>query len=151
MSHSCCTRLSAACRSRRGYLRAEIEQYQRSIVTFRWSVYCLAPSPARWRSSCSRGAASRWRRCSACWRWRCSPADSILTGWLIPATAFSARTRDRMLEIMRDSRLGTHGGLALIFVLVAKVLVVGELLLRDIHPIAALAAACAVGRGWRCC
>ena len=27
---------------------------------------------------------------------------------------FSARTRDRMLEIMRDSRLGTHGGLALI-------------------------------------
>lgn len=23
---------------------------------------------------------------------------------------FSARTRDRMLEIMRDSRLGTHGG-----------------------------------------
>ncbi len=60
---------------------------------------------------------------------------------------FSARTRDRMLEIMRDSRLGTHGGLALIFVLVAKVLVVGELLLRDTHPIAALAAACAVGRG----
>ncbi len=47
---------------------------------------------------------------------------------------FSARTRDRMLEIMRDSRLGTHGGLALIFVLVAKVLVVGELLLRDIQP-----------------
>lgn len=28
---------------------------------------------------------------------------------------FSARSRDRMLEIMRDSRLGTHGGLALIF------------------------------------
>ncbi len=25
----------------------EIEQYQRSIVTFRWSVYCSAPSPAR--------------------------------------------------------------------------------------------------------
>ena len=45
---------------------------------------------------------------------------------------FSARTRDRMLEIMRDSRLGTHGGLALIFVLVAKVLVVGELLLRPL-------------------
>jgi adenosylcobinamide-GDP ribazoletransferase len=32
-------------------------------------------------------------------------------------------------------------------VLVAKVLVVGELLLRDVNPIAALAAACAVGRG----
>lgn len=28
---------------------------------------------------------------------------------------FSARRRERMLEIMRDSRLGTHGGLALIF------------------------------------
>lgn len=27
---------------------------------------------------------------------------------------FSARRRERMLEIMRDSRLGTHGGLALI-------------------------------------
>ncbi|MBR7426400.1 adenosylcobinamide-GDP ribazoletransferase, partial [Klebsiella quasipneumoniae] len=31
----------------------------------------------------------------------------------------SARTRDRMLEMMRDSRLGNHGVLALIFVLVA--------------------------------
>ncbi|SVM35200.1 cobalamin synthase [Klebsiella pneumoniae] len=49
---------------------------------------------------------------------------------------FSARRRERMLEIMRDSRLGTHGGLALIFVLMAKVLVVS-----------ALAAACAIGRG----
>lgn len=43
---------------------------------------------------------------------------------------FSARRRERMLEIMRDSRLGTHGGLALIFVLLAKVLVVSELALR---------------------
>jgi adenosylcobinamide-GDP ribazoletransferase len=40
---------------------------------------------------------------------------------------FSARTRERMLEIMRDSRLGTHGGLALVFVLVAKILVISEL------------------------
>ena len=43
---------------------------------------------------------------------------------------FSARRRERMLEIMRDSRLGTHGGLALIFVLLAKVLVVSELALN---------------------
>ena len=64
---------------------------------------------------------------------------------------FSARTRDRMLEIMRDSRLGTHGGLALIFVLVAKVLVVGELLLRDIHPIAARRRPAPSVAGWRCC
>nr|WP_318381143.1 adenosylcobinamide-GDP ribazoletransferase [uncultured Enterobacter sp.] len=60
---------------------------------------------------------------------------------------FSARTRERMLEIMRDSRLGTHGGLALVFVLLAKVLVLSELGLRDMPMIAALASACAAGRG----
>ena len=60
---------------------------------------------------------------------------------------FSARRRERMLEIMRDSRLGTHGGLALIFVLMAKVLVVSEVALRGTSALAALAAACAVGRG----
>ena len=53
---------------------------------------------------------------------------------------FSARSRERMLEIMRDSRLGTHGGLALIFVLLAKVLVVSELALRGTPVLAALAA-----------
>ncbi|EHM45310.1 adenosylcobinamide-GDP ribazoletransferase [Yokenella regensburgei] len=60
---------------------------------------------------------------------------------------FSARPRERMLEIMRDSRLGTHGGLALVFVLLAKVLVVSELALRGENMLAALAAACACGRG----
>jgi adenosylcobinamide-GDP ribazoletransferase len=60
---------------------------------------------------------------------------------------FSARRRERMLEIMRDSRLGTHGGLALIFVLVAKILVISELALRGMSMLAALAAACAVARG----
>nr|WP_310887845.1 adenosylcobinamide-GDP ribazoletransferase [Salmonella enterica] len=60
---------------------------------------------------------------------------------------FSARRRERMLEIMRDSRLGTHGGLALIFVLLAKILVVSELALRGTPMLAALAAACAAGRG----
>ena len=58
---------------------------------------------------------------------------------------FSARRRERMLEIMRDSRLGTHGGLALIFVLLAKVL--SELALRGTPMLAALAAACVAGRG----
>ena len=53
---------------------------------------------------------------------------------------FSARRRERMLEIMRDSRLGTHGGLALIFVLVAKVFVISELALRGTSMLAALAA-----------
>ncbi|TGC72190.1 adenosylcobinamide-GDP ribazoletransferase, partial [Salmonella enterica subsp. enterica serovar Wilhelmsburg] len=60
---------------------------------------------------------------------------------------FSARRRERMLEIMRDSRLGTHGGLALIFVLLTKILVVSELALRGTPMLAALAAACAAGRG----
>ncbi|MFJ0490551.1 adenosylcobinamide-GDP ribazoletransferase [Citrobacter werkmanii] len=60
---------------------------------------------------------------------------------------FSARRRERMLEIMRDSRLGTHGGLALIFVLLAKVLVVSELALRGTPMLVALAAACVAGRG----
>ena len=60
---------------------------------------------------------------------------------------FSARRRERMLEIMRDSRLGTHGGLALIFVLLAKVLGGSELALRGTPMLAALAAACVAGRG----
>ena len=60
---------------------------------------------------------------------------------------FSARSRDRMLEIMRDSRLGTHGGLALIFVVLAKILVLSELALRGEPILASLAAACAVSRG----
>lgn len=60
---------------------------------------------------------------------------------------FSARRRERMLEIMRDSRLGTHGGLALVFVLVAKILVISELQLRGVSIIAALAMTCAAGRG----
>ncbi|PWI32240.1 adenosylcobinamide-GDP ribazoletransferase [Vibrio albus] len=41
---------------------------------------------------------------------------------------FSARTPERMLEIMKDSRLGTHGALALFFVLLLKVLVVSQIL-----------------------
>lgn len=60
---------------------------------------------------------------------------------------FSARTREKMLEIMRDSRLGTHGGLGLIFVLVAKVLVVNELALRGYAMLPVLILASVVGRG----
>jgi len=59
---------------------------------------------------------------------------------------FSARRREKMLEIMRDSRLGTHGGLALIFVLLAKVLTMSELALRDTPMLAAIAATCIAGR-----
>ncbi|CNF06603.1 adenosylcobinamide-GDP ribazoletransferase [Yersinia frederiksenii] len=59
---------------------------------------------------------------------------------------FSARKREQMLEIMRDSRLGTNGGLALIFIVVAKVLVVSELALRDVSMFAMLTVASVVGR-----
>ncbi|KFB98309.1 cobalamin synthase [Trabulsiella guamensis ATCC 49490] len=60
---------------------------------------------------------------------------------------FSSRPRERMLEIMRDSRLGTNGGLALIFVLLAKVLLISELSLRGVWLPSVIAAACAAGRG----
>ncbi|PWC13440.1 adenosylcobinamide-GDP ribazoletransferase [Brenneria corticis] len=59
---------------------------------------------------------------------------------------FSARPREKMLEIMRDSRLGTNGGLALIFIVVAKVLVVSELALRGVSMLALLTAASVAGR-----
>ncbi len=49
---------------------------------------------------------------------------------------FSARTPDRMLEIMKDSRLGTHGALALFFVLILKILTVAQIL--DTSPNQAL-------------
>lgn len=54
---------------------------------------------------------------------------------------FSARSREKMLEIMRDSRLGTNGGLALVFIVLAKVLVVSELALRGLPMLATLTAA----------
>ncbi|PQQ38048.1 adenosylcobinamide-GDP ribazoletransferase [Photorhabdus laumondii] len=59
---------------------------------------------------------------------------------------FSARKRERMLEIMRDSRLGTNGGLALILLILAKVLVVSELSLRGASMLMALTAASVAGR-----
>ncbi|CFQ71440.1 TPA: adenosylcobinamide-GDP ribazoletransferase [Yersinia enterocolitica] len=59
---------------------------------------------------------------------------------------FSARKREQMLEIMRDSRLGTNGGLALIFIVVAKVLVVSELALRGAPMLLMLTAASVAGR-----
>ncbi|EKN4769453.1 adenosylcobinamide-GDP ribazoletransferase [Yersinia enterocolitica] len=59
---------------------------------------------------------------------------------------FSARKSEQMLEIMRDSRLGTNGGLALIFIVVAKVLVVSELALRDAPMLLMLTATSVAGR-----
>ena len=59
---------------------------------------------------------------------------------------FSARTRERMLTIMRDSRLGTHGGLGLFFVLLGKVLVLNELAVRGHAMLPTIACACVAGR-----
>ncbi|CDL83753.1 adenosylcobinamide-GDP ribazoletransferase [Xenorhabdus szentirmaii] len=60
---------------------------------------------------------------------------------------FSARQREKMLEIMRDSRMGTYGGLGLIFCIYFKVLAVAEL---SYHPplyfLALLTCAPIVGR-----
>ncbi|MGK3844969.1 adenosylcobinamide-GDP ribazoletransferase, partial [Enterococcus faecium] len=51
-----------------------------------------------------------------------------------------------MLEIMKDSRLGTHGALGLVFILLAKVLVISELALRGQPVLPVLASACLAGR-----
>ncbi|MDC9593775.1 adenosylcobinamide-GDP ribazoletransferase [Xenorhabdus sp. IM139775] len=60
---------------------------------------------------------------------------------------FSARQREKMLEIMRDSRLGTYGGVGLIFCLSLKTFAVAEL---SYHPplylLALLTSASIVGR-----
>lgn len=60
---------------------------------------------------------------------------------------FSARKRERMLEIMRDSRLGTYGGLALIFSVATKTLAVVSL--SPLSPwvlFGFLSCACVAGR-----
>ncbi|MEN0616917.1 adenosylcobinamide-GDP ribazoletransferase [Klebsiella indica] len=126
----------------------EIEQYQRSIVTFPFVGLLLGAIS---------GAVAMLLQ-----PWCGGPLAALLGvltlalltgGFHLDGLAdtcdgiFSARRRERMLEIMRDSRLGTHGGLALIFVLVAKVLAIAEVSLRGTSAVFALASACAVGRG----
>lgn len=59
---------------------------------------------------------------------------------------FSARTRERMLEIMHDSRLGTHGGLGLIFILLGKILVLNTLASRGFNMWPVIACASVVAR-----
>ncbi|ADO48037.1 adenosylcobinamide-GDP ribazoletransferase [[Enterobacter] lignolyticus] len=51
---------------------------------------------------------------------------------------FSARTRERMLEIMRDSRLGTYGGLAIVFCILIKVAAVISLAHLPVNTLFAL-------------
>ncbi|WP_370558626.1 adenosylcobinamide-GDP ribazoletransferase [Edwardsiella tarda] len=59
---------------------------------------------------------------------------------------FSARPRDRMLEIMRDSRIGTNGTLALIFVILMEVVLIQRLAGSSLHIYAVLVALPLVSR-----
>lgn len=59
---------------------------------------------------------------------------------------FSARKRERMLEIMRDSRIGTHGCLALIFALLAKTIAAYSILSANPAPLWLLIGAPIAGR-----
>lgn len=57
---------------------------------------------------------------------------------------FSYRPRERILEIMKDSRLGTNGGVAVVLVLMAKLTALYSL--EDRHIIMALISAPVAGR-----
>ncbi|CAM3976979.1 adenosylcobinamide-GDP ribazoletransferase [Xenorhabdus thuongxuanensis] len=60
---------------------------------------------------------------------------------------FSSRQREKMLEIMRDSRLGTYGGVGLIFCILLKTLAVVELSYHlPLYLLALLTCASIVGR-----
>lgn len=59
---------------------------------------------------------------------------------------FSSRSREKMLEIMRDSRIGSNGALALIFVVLLKVLVIYQLAEHHLAVCALLIAAPALAR-----
>jgi len=56
---------------------------------------------------------------------------------------FSARKRDRMLEIMKDSRIGTHGALAIAFDLLLRVAILYSIPKQNIFWVLALAPAAA--------
>lgn len=59
---------------------------------------------------------------------------------------FSSRPRERMLEIMRDSRIGTQGALALIFKVVLHILVIYQIAQNKPSAIGLLIAAPVMGR-----
>ncbi|WP_043495864.1 adenosylcobinamide-GDP ribazoletransferase, partial [Hafnia alvei] len=59
---------------------------------------------------------------------------------------FSARPRERILEIMRDSRIGSNGALALIFVILARVAIIYQLTQTGHNVYTLLVAAPALSR-----
>lgn len=48
---------------------------------------------------------------------------------------YSNRPKNQILEIMKDSRLGTNGALALFVLLLLKVVLINDLMIPDVYPI----------------
>lgn len=48
---------------------------------------------------------------------------------------YSNRSKDRILEIMKDSRLGTNGALAIFVLLILKVVLISDLEIPNVYPI----------------
>ncbi|WP_432401708.1 adenosylcobinamide-GDP ribazoletransferase [Wukongibacter sp. M2B1] len=48
---------------------------------------------------------------------------------------YSNRPKDQILEIMKDSRLGTNGALALFVLLLLKVVLINDLVIPNVYPI----------------
>ncbi|WP_058911263.1 adenosylcobinamide-GDP ribazoletransferase [Entomohabitans teleogrylli] len=131
----------------RWYRGLEIDQYQRTIVAFPLAGMILGALSGLVFVMVAPGGGAPVAAFAAVL------ALALLTGGFhldgLADTCdgiFSVRTRERMLEIMRDSRLGTHGGLALVFVLVGKIVLLSELAVRGTQMLPALAAACVAGR-----
>jgi len=60
---------------------------------------------------------------------------------------FSVRSRERILDIMRDSRIGTNGALALIVAIVLRTVLIYQISADGLPVLAFLAIAPVVGRG----
>ncbi len=104
------------------------------------------------RAERRRGAAALPVRAGAGRRWRrASPSSCVVTGALHvdaladTADAAGAQTRERALEIMRDSRIGSFGAAALTTDLLTRAAAIAGLVAVG-GPVAALAAAGALGR-----
>lgn len=65
-------------------------------------------------------------------------------GWADIADGLGGGTRERKLEIMRDSRIGSYGAVALVLAAAVRIIAIGALAQR---PFAALIAAGALSRG----
>ncbi len=93
----------------------EIEQYQRSIVTFPLVGLLLGAIAGAVALLLQPWCGVRWRRFGVLALALLTPADSTLTGWLIPATAFlRPHPRSDAGDPCATAGWALHGGLALI-------------------------------------